>query len=304
MSDQDEHITQREIASRRFGRVSIPCPRGERLSYQPESYAVERQSNHTYIRNLVGADNDDKGIIFQYTFAGQAEVISNGKKRLVPEGKAFLLLTPSRCTYKQSPEDDVYHFISVHLVGEAAQELANRIIEKHGVVLTIPLESLALEMLCEHYNQLIAGNSTEEDVYEEAAFGYRFMLTLLKEQLPKLSPAKNKMPVCLEKVLSFIDQNLEDTSLDLNALADTAALSVFYFTRLFKEYIGCSPRKYLLSLRLARAAQLLANDYTLPFKSIIEQCGFSSVSYFCRAFQKAYNTSPVKYRNLYKSPRE
>lgn len=295
-------MTQREIACQHFGRIFIPSHRSERLSYQPDYYAVEELADHTVKCSLLGLDNE-KGIIFQYTFAGAAEVLLNGKSHLVPAGKAFLLQAPSRSTYMQSPDDDVYQFISLHIFGEAAQELANRIIDKHGVVLDIPPESQALEMLCEHYNQLTAGHSSE-DVYEEAAFGYRFMLTLLKEQLPKLSPTKDKMPVCLEKTLAFIDQNLENMMLDLNTLAATANLSVFYFTHLFTKYLGCSPRKYLLSQRLFRAAQLLANDYTLPFKSIIKQCGFSSVTYFCRAFQKAYNTSPVKYRNMYKFRRE
>lgn len=294
-------MTQLELASRHCGQVSIPCHRTERLSFQPDSYTVEEVSDHTYQRSLVSLDNE-KGVIFQYTFAGLAEVISNGKRRKVPAGKAFLLLTPSHSTYMQSPDDDIYHFISLRLSGESAQKLAQRIIDKHGVVLAIPEDSKALEMLCEHYNQLVEGQSI--DAYAEASFGYRFMLMLLKEQLPKLSNAKDKMPVCLEKALAFIDQNLENSLLDLNTLADTANLSVFYFTRLFTEYLGCSPRKYLLSQRLFRAAQLLANDNALTFKNISEQCGFNSVTYFSRAFQKAYNVSPEKYRNLYKLHRK
>ncbi|MCQ2397366.1 MAG: helix-turn-helix transcriptional regulator [Lentisphaeria bacterium] len=292
-------MTQQEIASQHFGRIATPCHRTERLACQPNSYSVEEQSNHTYRRSLVGLDNE-KGILFQYTFAGQGEVIATGKRRPVPAGKAFLLLTPSHSTCMQSPDEDIYHFISLSLFGEAAQELAHRIIDKDGVVLTIPPESLALEMLCRHYNQLAAGEIAD-DPYEEAAFGYRFMLALLKEQLSKPSSAKENMPVCLEKTLAFIEHNLENTLLDLNAMAATANLSVFYFTRLFKEYIGCSPRKYLMSQRLYKAAWLLANDNTLTFKNIVEQCGFNSMTYFCRAFQKAYNISPGKYRNLYKS---
>ena len=295
-------MTQTELAMLHCDRVSWPCYRTERLPYQPDSYGVEKYSDHTYKHCLVSRDKE-KGIIFQYTFAGLAEVISNGKRHQVPEGKAFLVLTPSPCTYMQSPDEDFYHFISIHLLGEAAQEIAQRIIDKHGAVLSVSPDSQALEMLCEHYNQLIAVHSID-DIYGEAAFGYRFLLTLLKEQEPKSSLVKDEMPICLEKTLAFIDQNLENTLLDLNTLAATANLSVFYFSRLFTEYLGCSPRKYLLAQRLFRAAQLLANDYSLPFKSIIAQCGFNSVTYFCRAFQKAYHTSPGKYCSLYKFHRE
>lgn len=295
-------MTQVEIARQRTGHIALSCYRTDIFPYQPFFYSVEQMCDHTYRHLLVNRDKQ-KGVIFQYTFAGLGELIFNGKRHLVPPGKAFLALTPSPCTYMQSPEEDFYHFISIQLLGEAAQEIAQRIIGKTGAVLEISPDSRALEILCEHFNLLMESHSIE-DFHEDAIFGYRFLMTLLKEQEPNPSPVKEKMPVFLEKTLAFIEQNLENTLLDVNALAAHAHLSVFYFSRLFTEYLGCSPRKYLQAQRLFLAAQLLANDFTLPLKTIIERCGFTSASYFCKSFRRAYRTSPGSYRNLYKFHRE
>lgn len=291
-------MTQVEIARQQIGRVSVSCTCNKRFPCQPETYGVDRVSGHTYKWALFNRDKE-KCIIFQYTFAGLGEVIVNGKRHLVPAGKAFLVSSPSSVIYMQSPDDEFYHFIDVNIRGEAAQEIVQKITDKCGAVLTISPDSQALEMLCEHYNQLLAVHSIE-DIYEDAAWGYKFLLTLLREQEPNMSYVQEKMPVCLEKALAFMEQNLENSMLDLKSLAGQTNLSVFYFTRLFTKYFGCSPRKYLLAQRLFRAAQLLAQDCSIPFKSIIAQCGFNSVPYFCRAFQKAYHISPGKYRSLYK----
>ncbi len=290
-------MTHQEIARRYNKRVSLSWYQRKPFPCQPFSYGVERMTDHTYKEVLISRDTEHF-IIFQYTFAGLGEIVVNGRKYLLPPGKAFLVSTPSPCIYMQSPDDDLYQFIYVGISGDAAREVAQEIMEKSGPVLTISPDSQTLEMLCERFGKIAEHGI--QDIYENSVFGYNFLLTLLREQEPTLPHAKDKMPVSLEKALTFIEQNLANTLLDINMLAGHVQLSVFYFTRLFTEYLGCSPRKYLQAQRLFRSSQLLARDCSLPLKSVIEQCGFASETYFCRAFQKAYHISPGKYRSLYK----
>lgn len=291
-------MTQQELARQQSGDVSFRHFQSMKLPYQSRSYGAQKVTEHNY-RNVQISRNPEKFVIFQYTFQGMGELLIDGERCKIPEGKAFLLLVPSASIYVQSPDADLYHFIYVSLMGDMVMEIAQEIIRKCGMILTIRPDSQALEMLCEHFNHVMASPS-EGDVYEEAAFSYKFLLTLLKEQGDNERESKVEMPTRLKKVLEYIDENLANPELDLSRLASVAQLSVFYFTRLFKKYLFTPPQKYLQARRLSYAAQLLESNYTLPLKSIIEQCGFFNESHFCYLFRKTYGRSPGEYRKQFK----
>lgn len=64
-----------------------------------------------------------------------------------------------------------------------------------------------------------------------------------------------------------------------------------YFRMLFKKKYGTSPVKYINSLRLAHAKDLLSSGlYSVTEVSTLS--GFSALPYFCREFKKKYGISP------------
>jgi AraC-like DNA-binding protein len=84
-------------------------------------------------------------------------------------------------------------------------------------------------------------------------------------------------------------------AIDVGTMAEAAGLSRAHFTRAFKDAFGESPRAYLLTRRLERAAALLRNtDY-----SVAEVCmgvGLSSVGSFTTSFKRIYGMTPTAYR--------
>lgn len=76
----------------------------------------------------------------------------------------------------------------------------------------------------------------------------------------------------------------------------SAHLSSSQFSRSFKKHTGTSPYDYLLSVRLARAKELLKNT-NLPISDIAYQTGFASDSNFIYFFRKNEGISPLKFRN-------
>ena len=85
----------------------------------------------------------------------------------------------------------------------------------------------------------------------------------------------------------------EDVSLEDAARA--AGLSPFHFLRIFSAVIGATPHQYLLRLRLARAAQLLAEEER-PVTDVAFDCGFADLSNFVRTFRRAAGVSPREFR--------
>ncbi len=77
----------------------------------------------------------------------------------------------------------------------------------------------------------------------------------------------------------------------VESLAVLAGMSRSAFARHFKEQFARSPMNFLTELRLRDAARLIEfEDYTV--KAAAHKVGFSSRSYFSRAYKKHFGTSP------------
>jgi AraC family transcriptional regulator len=101
----------------------------------------------------------------------------------------------------------------------------------------------------------------------------------------------------ISEVQLFLAQNLA-YDVDLNAIAAHAALSPYYFTRQFTAMVGTPPYRYLISLRIQRAAELL-RDSDLTVTQILHRVGFHSPSHFTTTFRRHMGMSPTAYRRRY-----
>jgi AraC-like DNA-binding protein len=81
--------------------------------------------------------------------------------------------------------------------------------------------------------------------------------------------------------------------LSLDRVAREAGMSPFHFSRVFRELVGMPPHRYLLRIRLLRAAQRLrAGD------GVTETClatGFNNLSHFIRTFHRVLGVPPSRF---------
>lgn len=98
----------------------------------------------------------------------------------------------------------------------------------------------------------------------------------------------------IEDSVAYINDHLTQ-ELSLEELAAQAALSPFYFSRLFKKETGFSPHQYVLAARISNAKFLLQSTGD-SVKSICFTVGFTSESSFCTAFKKETGLTPSEYR--------
>jgi AraC family transcriptional regulator len=79
-------------------------------------------------------------------------------------------------------------------------------------------------------------------------------------------------------------------------LANIAALSMFYYQRLFTRLVKKPVREYIKLRRLARSCKSLENKFHHTADIAIEY-GFGSRETFSRAFKATYGLSPSEYRD-------
>ena len=83
--------------------------------------------------------------------------------------------------------------------------------------------------------------------------------------------------------------------LGVDDMASAAGLSRAHFSREFRRAFGESPRAYLLTRRLERAAALLR----MTDRSVADVClsvGLQSIGSFTTSFTRTYGMSPTAYR--------
>lgn len=98
----------------------------------------------------------------------------------------------------------------------------------------------------------------------------------------------------LSDVLGYIDKHIGD-KLTLQILSDISGYSVVQITRLFDEYAGITPMRYVNTMRIIRSAQQLTNTDKL-ITEIAFDCGFETLEVFERSFKKYFGTTAYDFR--------
>ena len=102
----------------------------------------------------------------------------------------------------------------------------------------------------------------------------------------------------ISRTVNYINANIS-SDLSIELIAKDNFVSKYHLCRMFKKTLGMSIMKYILSQRLTLAKeQLIHTDASCS--DIAMLIGFSSFSYFCRAFKQQEGMTPNKYRRLYR----
>lgn len=103
----------------------------------------------------------------------------------------------------------------------------------------------------------------------------------------------------LRTSLRFIDEHLNAPDLNNIAIAQASHISESYLRKLFLQHFSTTPKQYILDLRIQKA-KLLLTDYPISVTNIAEECGFSSVYHFCKAFKARTGYSPTQYADRHR----
>jgi AraC family transcriptional regulator len=99
----------------------------------------------------------------------------------------------------------------------------------------------------------------------------------------------------LRRVLDYVESYLEE-DVSLSSLAREAAMSIFHFSRAFRQSTGQSPYQYVLHRRIERAKVLLrAGELTVGEVGL--RTGFVQPNHFARLFRKKTGVTPSAFRH-------
>ncbi|MBR5554087.1 MAG: helix-turn-helix transcriptional regulator [Clostridia bacterium] len=94
--------------------------------------------------------------------------------------------------------------------------------------------------------------------------------------------------------IKYLEEHLDDPDIDTEYLARISGISIPYFRKLFCEIYKMPVAKYIESVRIGKARELLKNDYG-SVGEVAECVGYRNIYHFSKAFKKVTGVSPTEF---------
>ncbi len=105
-----------------------------------------------------------------------------------------------------------------------------------------------------------------------------------------LQDADSYVRLAQEYIRTYFSSNIS-----LQDICNEIHVSQYHFIRTFVKKVGMTPHKYLLSIRMEKAKELLiTRQYSVTEAAML--CGYESISNFSTTFKNVVGLSPVDYK--------
>lgn len=125
---------------------------------------------------------------------------------------------------------------------------------------------------------------------------YLHQMMIMAYRLSDFSEAKNYDEVQLKilKAQNILESRFKE-AVKISDLCIELNMSLYYFTHQFTKFVGCSPKQYLIKIRLNVAGKMLIST-SLTIYEIAENSGFPNVNLFITCFKKNFGITPTEFR--------
>ncbi len=232
--------------------------------------------------------NSEEALVWLYTTQGVGGVETEKGSVILHTGKSLLLQFPGLCRYYVPDDSKSWRFIKIAVGGQEALRIMELFMARGSNELELTPDNKLVELA----NRIVSSISSGELVspYLSSAMAYEFIMNICELNPPRELNSDSEV---LDKVRSFCLNNLNNR-ISVAQMAKVAGWSKWHFSRRFVELSGFSPHDFVLDIKMRRAIHMLSAN--LPIKSIVDELGFSSSAYFCRAFRRTYGVSPGEFR--------
>lgn len=114
----------------------------------------------------------------------------------------------------------------------------------------------------------------------------------------ELKPRSKSDNSTLQSILKYCSLNFS-SEITLDDVSENLHLNKYHISHLFNEKLCTSFNSYINLLRISKACDIL-QETDKKIADISEEVGFGSIRSFNRAFIQIMDTSPIKYRKMYR----
>lgn len=255
-----------------------------RMGYYP-------QALHHYYKRPYGLSQ----VVLIYCTNGKGWIQIEDEEMKIRPGDVFALPRNTPHSYGADEKNpwSIYWF---HLLGNNCDEVSKSITGgQRGSY--HPLQVGFTEERNNLFKQIastfLKGYSTANLLFANLTLSYYLGTLIYPEQLQSKALI-NQTANAIDKAITYMQQHL-CISVTLEDIAQSANLSVSFFSRKFKQETGYAPIEYFNHLRIQKACQLL-HFSDLRINEVSSQIGIDDPFYFSRLFKQQMGLSPANYR--------
>ena len=235
--------------------------------------------------------------LFHYVLSGTGRLMANDSRGISHEyqirsGEGFMIFPRQINTYIADTKLP-WEYVWIEFDGMRARE----IIETAGLSPDHPVYHAAYKDLRENMKDEMLYIAEHHDAPPFHLMGhlYLFIDYLSRSSSSQIATSGRVRDFYIKEALNYIEQNFQN-DISVENIASFCGLNRTYFGRIFKETVGKSPQQFLLSYRMAKAAELLKLT-ELTINDVANAVGYPNQLQFSRAFKNVYGLSPREWRN-------
>ena len=199
--------------------------------------------------------------------------------------KGNILFLSKGSTYEITVNDPNYRFYFIDFLFESKISQKNEVFSQENLK---NLENTFIK-----FHTLWTTGDFSDKIYCKSLI-YNIYSDLVKENALQYIPSSKMSRIDL--ALDKIKANFSKPDISIEELCKECAMSEVHFRRLFYQIYHTSPMKFIISLRVNKAKELLTNTQ-MKIQDISETCGFNNPYYFSKVFRQAVGLTPSQYRN-------
>lgn len=249
------------------------------------------KARHHYYQRPTGMSQ----VILLYCTDGQGWIqVPNGRVT-IQAGSVFAIAPGVPHSYGANTDNPwtIYWF---HLNGSqcaAVTTTTKNDVESAPQALRVGFSEERIRLFDQIVSTILNGYSPANLLFANLTLSFFLGSFVLPENFqPKTRVSTTATPT--EKAIQFMQDNLTKP-ITLDNIAQSAHLSISFFSRKFRQETGYAPIEYFNHLRVQKACQLL-HFSDLRINEVASQIGIDDPFYFSRLFRKQMGASPAQYR--------
>lgn len=234
--------------------------------------------------------------MIHFVLHGEGEVHINKHIFHLHAGDAFLI-PAGKVSYYEASKEDPWCYAWINFLGINSQMYLYQLMTSSDDIYIIH------DLDTEKYNgrilELLSIQGTATSQYFQANGILYQIMSMLFQDINFRESSWGKISVA-DEIKFYLDTNYAE-KIKLQDVAKSFGVHPNYFTRIFHEKFGVSPKQYLIDLKLKKAARLLTTT-ELNISVIAVSLGFDDQLSFSKCFKNAFSVSPSEYRKRRLNP--
>ena len=260
--------------------------------------------------DLSGSENISETLPFQefvYVESGDINILVDGELFSLSEG-CLIFYPPNSIRSIVTSRNAVLSIVCFESQSELLPDFYGRIIKlcdaQHQLLSEIISlgENLLTEEIPSQYKcGMLATLAASPHALHRFGSLTELFLVDLHESLTKTSDSSENVANTFDNRFVFLTDYLKlhiSENLSLEEMSIACKTSISGLHRLCKKECGTSPISLFISLKIARAKQLVS-EKNMNFTEISENLGFSSIHYFSKLFKSKTGMTPSEYKNTF-----